>query len=195
MYMSMKIGNYAGINNSYQNSTSGTGAYKSVREYSNYLTNKYSCLTPGKNVAVSITPGLLRKAMNDEKTGQWLERELSKAPNYIEEAQRSASARGDRLLSVSIEFGEEYTTMYTCTVTDTEGTDSNIDKWLERVKESKEELKNAEKLAEKLAQKAIEEPITQQFRGKDLDDVMQQMRRSFQERASDMKLLGLDIQV
>ena len=57
------------------------------RDYSNYLTQKYPCLTPGPNSAVSITGGLLRKAMADEKTGAWLERELSKAPDYIKEAQ------------------------------------------------------------------------------------------------------------
>lgn len=56
-----------GISNGYQNNTSKTGGYKNVREYSNYLMGKYSCLKPGNNVAVSITPGLLRKAMSDEK--------------------------------------------------------------------------------------------------------------------------------
>ena len=92
--MSMIIGNNVGISGSYQNNTSKTGGYKNVREYSNYLMGKYSCLKPGNNVAVSITSGLLRKAMSDEKTGQWLERELSKAPDYIKEAQQSASAKG-----------------------------------------------------------------------------------------------------
>ena len=75
----MKIGNYTGISNSHQNSTSRTDEYKSVREYSNYLSSKYACLTPGKNTSVSVTSGLLKKAMSDKKTGEWLERELSKA--------------------------------------------------------------------------------------------------------------------
>ena len=107
--MAMVVGNNMGVSNSYQNSTSKAGGYKNVREYSNYLMGKYSCLKPGNNVAVSVTSGLLRKAMSDEKTGQWLERELSKAPDYIKQAQQSASARGWRLVSCSIEFGEEYT--------------------------------------------------------------------------------------
>ena len=89
--MSMVIGNNRGISNSYQKNTSKAGGYKNVREYSNYLMDKYSCLKPRNNVAVSVTSGLLRKAMSDEKTGQWLERELSKAPDYIKEAQQSAS--------------------------------------------------------------------------------------------------------
>ena len=148
-----------GISNGYQNNTSKTGGYKNVREYSNYLMGKYSCLKPGNNVAVSITPGLLRKAMSDEKTGQWLERELSKAPDYIKSSQQAASARGSRLVYAAIEFGEEYSTMYTCTVTDTPGRDEDIDKWLERVKENKEKQKAAEKKAEK---KAAEEKMTEQ---------------------------------
>ena len=174
MFMSMIIGNNVGISNMYQNNTSKTGGYKNVREYSNYLMGKYSCLKPGNNVAVSITPGLLRKAMSDEKTGQWLERELSKAPDYIKSSQQAASARGSRLVYAAIEFGEEYSTMYTCTVTDTPGRDEDIDKWLERVKENKEKQKAAEKKAEK---KAAEEKMTEQrmeeytFKGADLKSV------------------------
>ena len=135
---------------------------------------KYSCLKPGNNVAVSVTSGLLRKAMSDEKTGQWLERELSKAPDYIKQTQQSLSARGSRLISCSIEFGEEYTTMCVCGVTDTPGTDEDIDKWLERVEEMKEEQKNAEKKAQK---KAAEERLKEQrteeytFKGADLKSV------------------------
>ena len=174
IFMSMVIRNNMGISNGYQNNTSKTGGYKNVREYSNYLMGKYSCLKPGNNVAVSITPGLLRKAMSDEKTGQWLERELSKAPDYIKSSQQAASARGSRLVYAAIEFGEEYSTMYTCTVTDTPGRDEDIDKWLERVKENKEKQKAAEKKAEK---KAAEEKMTEQrmeeytFKGADLKSV------------------------
>ena len=36
-----------------------------VNDYSRYLSNKFPCLTPGKNVSVYVTGGLLRKAMND----------------------------------------------------------------------------------------------------------------------------------
>ena len=51
--------------------------------------DKYSCLTPGNNVAVTVTSRMLKKAMTDEKTGKWLERELGKAPDYIKQAQQS----------------------------------------------------------------------------------------------------------
>jgi len=174
MFMAMIIGNNIGTNNSSWSNTSKTNGYKNVREYSNYLMGKYSCLKPGNNVAVSITPGLLRKAMSDEKTGQWLERELSKAPDYIKSSQQAASARGSRLVYATIEFGEEYSTMYTCTVTDTPGSDEDIDKWLERIEEYKKKQKEVEKKAEK---KIAKEKLTEQtmeeytFKGPDLKSV------------------------
>ena len=195
--MAIVVGNNMGVSNSYQNSTSRAGGYKNVREYSNYLMGKYSCLKPGNNVAVSVTSGLLRKAMSDEKTGQWLERELSKAPDYIKQTQQSLSARGSRLISCSIEFGEEYTTMCVCGVTDTPGTDSDIDKWLERVKEDKEEQKAKEKKAEK---KAAEEKLAEQrmeeftFKGSDLKSVT----NSFIEKMSSLSsgsITGFDMMV
>lgn len=176
MFMSISIGGDIGISNGYQNASEKTSGYKSVREFSNYLMNKYSCLTPGKNVAVSVTAGMLRKAMSDEKTGQWLERELGKAPDYIAQAQQSASARGWRLTSVSVEFGEEYTTMCTCVVSEVQGTEPDIDKWLERVKENKEKQRAEQKKAEKKAakEKLVEKKVTELnciFKGKDLRSV------------------------
>ena len=158
--------NHVGVNNTNFNTLSKTGNHKNVREYSKYLMDKYSCLTPGNNVAVTVTSGMLKKAMTDEKTGKWLERELGKAPDYIKQAQQAASARGSKLLSCTIEFGEEYTTMCTLTVTDTRGTDEDIDKWLEGIKEKKEE------------QKKLEERLI--FKGKDLKSVTE----SFIEKIS-----------
>lgn len=200
MFMSISIGGDIGISNGYQNASEKTSGYKSVREFSNYLMNKYSCLTPGKNVAVSVTAGMLRKAMSDEKTGQWLERELGKAPDYIAQAQQSASARGWKLTSVSIEFGEEYTTMCTCVVTDAQGTDPGIDKWLEKVKDNKEKQKAEQKKAEKkaakdnLEQNAEEQRYT--FKGNDLRSVTD----SFIEKMSTLNSLvgsvsGFDMMV
>ena len=186
--MSMTIGNNVGISNGYQNSTSKADGYNNVRDYSNYLMSKYSCLKPGNNVSVSVTSGLLRKAMSDEKTAKWLEKELTKAPNYIKQAQQSATAKGWRLVSASIEFGEEYSTMYTCVVTDTPGTDEDIDKWLERIKENKEKQKKAEKKAaeEKLTEQRIEE-LT--FKGKDLKSITD----SFVEKMSGLSITASSI--
>lgn len=196
--MSMVIGNNMGIGSSYLKNANINSGYKSVQEYSNYLMDKYSCLTPGKNVAVSVTPGMLRKAMSDEKTGKWLERELAKAPDYIKQAQQSASARGCKLLSATIEFGEEYTTMCTLTVTDTPGTDEDIDKWLEKMEESKEEQKVAKQKAEK---KAAKEKLREQriehsntFKGPDLKSVTDSYIRELGTLNSTMNLMsGFDM--
>ena len=169
----MQVGNTLNTytTNSLKSSTSKT---TNIKDYSNYLTQKFSCLTPGKNASVSVTSGLLRKAMSDEKTASWLERELAKAPDYIEAAQRSAIAHGATLKSVTIEFGEEYSTMTTLTVTDGGGTDSDIDKWLERVREKRERQKEAEKKLEKKheAERLKEASVTEEYRGKDLDDLL-----------------------
>lgn len=175
----MTIGNNTSISNSYQRNIGNNSRYKSVGDYSRYLSGKYACLTPGKNTSVSITSGLLRKAMSDEKTSKWLERELSKAPEYVSKAQQSARAHGSRLISVSIEFGEEYSTMTTIGVFGEDGTDSDIDKWLERIKESKE--KNEE---------MPEEMITKQYKGKDLDEVMKNMLNDMQTNVDLSKMMG-----
>ena len=200
MFMSISVGGNIEISNGYRNASGKEDGSKGVREFSNYLMNKFSCLTPGKNVAVSVTAGMLRKAMSDEKTGQWLERELDKAPDYIAQAQQSASARGWKLTSVSIEFGEEYTTMCTCVVTDAQGTDPGIDKWLEKVKDNKEKQKAEQKKAEKkaakdnLEQNAEEQRYT--FKGNDLRSVTD----SFIEKMSTLNSLvgsvsGFDMMV
>ena len=171
----MQVGNTLNTytTNNLKFSTSKTS---NIKDYSNYLTQKFSCLTPGKNASVSVTSGLLRKAMSDEKTASWLERELAKAPDYIEAAQRSAIAHGSTLKSISIVFGEEYTTMTVCGVTDGGGTDSDIDKWLERVREKRERQKEAEKKLEKKheAERLKEASVTEEYRGKDLDDLISQ---------------------
>ena len=179
--MSMRIGDYAGISAGYQNNTSKAGKYNNVRDYSNYLMGKYSCLKPGNNAAVSVTSGLLKKAMADEKTGAWLERELAKAPDYIAAAQKSAIAHGSTLKSVSIEFGEEYSTMTTVGVFGDEGgTDPEIDKWLEKVKENLAKKKEQEKKLEQSKSEAqeLEKSLQKiELKGNDLEDLMHQFTK------------------
>ncbi len=141
-------------------------------------------MTPGANSAVSVTGGLLRKAMADEKTGAWLERELAKAPDYIKAAQQSAKAHGATLKSVTIEFGEEYSTMCTLTVTDGGGTDPEIDKWLEKLKEKKAEQKKIEKRLEKerQAMESQEDLYSLELQGKDLADLTKQFSGKLSEQ-------------
>ncbi len=188
----MLIGNNIGISNSYQNTTIKSSGYKNVREYSNYLTNKFACLTPGKNVAVSITPGLLRKAMGDDKTGQWLEKELGNVAGYVEKAQKAAIAHGSKLTSVSIEFGEEYSTMTTVGVFGDEGeSNSEIDKWLEKIKENKEEQK---KLEERVKAQNTEYSYT--FKGKDLKSITDDFIKTLSAANSTLSSMsGFDMKV
>lgn len=183
--MSMIVGNNIGINNSF-NTTSKSSGYNNIKEYSNYLKGKYNCLSPSKNVTVSVTSGLLRKAMSDEKTGEWLERELSKAPDYIKAARQSAMANGSKLTSVSIEFGEEYSTMTTIGVFGETGKDNDIDEWIERIKENKAEKKvNEENLLE---QRSEEQSYT--FKGKDMGSIIEQFSQKMATLNSAINSLG-----
>ena len=155
---------------------------KTEKEYASYLMKKYPCLSPGKNSSVSVTSGLLKKALSNEKTGKLLEKELSKAPDYIKQAQQSAIAHGATLKFCAIEFGEEYSTMITCTVTDGGGTDPDIDEWLDRIKErkekQKEETKKLKHKQEELAQYKME------FKGKDLEDLTTQFAMNLATQSS-----------
>ena len=102
----MIVGNNIGISNSYQNTPSKSSAYKNVREYSKYLMGKYDCLTPGRNVAVSVTPGMLKKAMTDEDIDKWLERVKEKKEEQKKLEQRLIF-KGKDLKSVTEGFIEE----------------------------------------------------------------------------------------
>ena len=126
-----------------------------------------------------------------------MERELGKATGYIEAAQKAAISHGSTLKSVSIEFGEEYTTMTVCTVTDGgEKTDPDIDKWLERIKKKKEEQKEADK---KLEQKRVEaqeleaDSYKMELKGKDLADLTNQFSRQLSLQAGVTALSGFDV--
>ena len=160
-------------NNQYSVDNWGTNSKKvnNVREYSNYLKGKYRCLTPCKNASVSVTSGLLRKAMGDDKTGEWLERELGKVTDYIRAAQKAAIAHGSTLKSVSIEFGEEYSTMTTTGVFDGGGTDSEIDEWLARIEEKKSEKKANEKKLDQANIESDQDTFSMEMRGKSLEDL------------------------
>lgn len=181
----MKI---TGSYNPYELNTESTNSKpKTENEYANYLMKKYPCLSPGKNSVVSVTSGLLRKAMSDEKTGEWLERELSKAPDYIKQAQQSAIAHGSTLKFCSIEFGEEYTTMTVCGVTDGGGTDPDIDEWLEKVKKKRAERKAEEKKQEEeRAETRKQEAATykMELKGTDLADLTRQFTMNLADQVS-----------
>ncbi len=63
--------------------TEKKSTYGSRREYSEYLNNKYACLTPTKDSSVSINSSLHSKEASNPKTAEWLENTLSQMPDYI----------------------------------------------------------------------------------------------------------------
>lgn len=92
--MAMRIGNYAGIGSGYQNSNTGrSDKICDVRSYSKYLMGKYACLTPGKNASVSVTGGMVRKAMSDEKP------QIGSKENCLRRRITSKKPNGQRLLA------------------------------------------------------------------------------------------------
>ena len=135
--------------------------------------------------------------MTDEKTGAWLERELGKATDYIEAAQKAAISHGSTLKSVSIEFGEEYSTMTTVGVFGDEGgTDPEIDKWLEKIKEKRDEQKAADKKLEQKrtdAQELEAASYKMELKGKDMADLTNQFTRQLSLQAGVTALGGFDV--
>ena len=63
--------------------TEKKSTYGSRREYSEYLNNKYACLTPTKDSSVSINSSLHSKEASNPKTAEWLENTLSQMPDCI----------------------------------------------------------------------------------------------------------------
>ena len=73
------------------NSTAQAQTYQSVKEYSEYLNSKYSCLKPASGSSVVINPDLLAKAAGNEKTAEWLEYNLGLMPDVIDKIYGSAA--------------------------------------------------------------------------------------------------------
>lgn len=199
-----------GITNNYSNyagnmkaaNVVSTKKYQNIKEYSKYLTQKYRCLTPGKNVSVSVSPGLMRKAMGDEKVAAWLEKELASTGDMIKVAQKSAIGHGSRLTSVSIEYQEDCTIMKTCGVFGETGTDSEMDKWLEKIKESKEERKQAAKKTEQELQKdanmkvGLEKKYSFTVTGNSIEEIQRSMTKLLDNCINNSDVVGrFDVKV
>lgn len=152
--------------------------YRNAREYGNYLTEKYDCLT-NKNYPVTINSSLLQKAAGDEKTAQWLEYNLSIMPQAIAKEKAMIEARGAKIVSYNCTInGYDSMTTQVCTTTDPDGkiAKENTEKRAEERKKEEEKLKEkrAEKKEqeEKLAEQRAEKESQYQLRidGKDVAD-------------------------
>lgn len=87
--------------------TEKKSAYRSRREYSEYLNNKYACLTSTKDSSVSINSRLLSKAASNPKTAEWLENTLSQMPDCINKICENSAKNGARLVSLEISIDSE----------------------------------------------------------------------------------------
>lgn len=143
--------------------------YGSSREYSEYLNNKYACLTPTKDSSVSINSSLLSKAATNPKTAEWLEKTLSQMPDCINKICENSAKNGARLVSLEISIDSEDCITTKCvgifeSDPGTEESKKMLEEARARNKERKEEWeklleKNKEKKAEqeKQAEKKLEQ--------------------------------------
>lgn len=156
--------------------------YRSSREYKNYLTDKYECLT-SKDYSVAINSSFLSEAAGDEKKAEWLEYNLKLIPETVEKTKAQVAARGAKILSYNITInGYDSMSAELCTQVEADpGTEKARKELEERLEKKKEEKKAEEKKREeKAAEKAAEEERLYKLRmdGIDVADVTEKMKNA-----------------
>lgn len=154
-------------------------SHSSSREYKNYLTEKYECLT-SKDYSVAINSSFLSEAAGDEKKAEWLEYNLKLIPETVEKTKAQVAARGAKILSYNITInGYNSMTAELCTQVEVDpGTEKARKELEERFEKKKEEKKVEEKKREeKAAEKAAEEERLYKLRmdGTDVADVTEKI--------------------
>jgi Skp family chaperone for outer membrane proteins len=146
--------NYSNYATNYTNETkeNDTKKYTNVRDYKNYLTDKYDCMK-SKDYSVAINSSLLSEALGDEKTAKWLEYNLSLIPETVEKTKAMVQARGSQIISYNITInGYDSMTAELCTKAEADtGVEKNRKELEEKIKKMREEKKEKE---EKLEDKA-----------------------------------------
>lgn len=132
------------------NSTAQTETYRSTKEYSEYLSGKYSCLKPANGSSVVINPNLLAQAASDEKTAEWLEYNLGLMPDVMDKIYESAAQSGSRVISCEVSFdGYDSMTTHICGVFEADPGTDEAKKLLEEAREkNKERREKQEKMLE-----------------------------------------------
>lgn len=152
--------------------------YRSSREYKNYLTDKYECLT-SKDYSVAINSSFLSEAAGDEKKAEWLEYNLKLIPETVEKTKAQVAARGAKILSYNITInGYDSMTAELCTQVEADpGTEKARKELEERLEKKKEEKKSEEKKRE---EKAAEEERLYKLRmdGKNVINVTEKMENA-----------------
>jgi Skp family chaperone for outer membrane proteins len=146
--------NYSNYATNYTNETkeNDTKKYTNVRDYKNYLTDKYDCMK-SKDYSVAINSSLLSEALGDEKTAKWLEYNLSLIPETVEKTKAMVQARGSQIISYNITInGYDSMTAELCTKAEADtGVEKTRKELEEKIKKMREENKEKE---EKLEDKA-----------------------------------------
>jgi Skp family chaperone for outer membrane proteins len=146
--------NYSNYATNYTNETkeNDTKKYTNVRDYKNYLTDKYDCMK-SKDYSVAINSSLLSEALGDEKTAKWLEYNLSLIPETVEKTKAMVQARGSQIISYNITInGYDSMTAELCTKAEADtGVEKTRKELEEKIKKMREEKKEKE---EKLEDKA-----------------------------------------
>lgn len=161
--MSMEITNnynsYAANYVSTVTKESESKTYSNTKEYKNYLTEKYDCLT-SKDYSVAINSSFLGEAAGDEKKAKWLEYNLSLIPETVEKTKAMVEARGSQILSYNITInGYDSMKAELCTKSEADpGTEKAREELKERIEKKREEKKAEEKKKE---EKAAEEARTE----------------------------------
>lgn len=176
--MSMEIHNtYHNYAGSYTNQTkeSDTPKYTNVRDYKNYLMDKFECMK-SKDYSVEINSSLLAEATGDEKTAKWLEYNLSLIPETIEKTKSMQEARGCKVLSCTVKINGYDSMTEEVLVTDeadpgTEKARKRLEEKIKKIREEKkaEEKKQEQKRAEEAAEKERQYNI--KIEGKNVEDV------------------------
>ena len=157
--MSMEItnnyNNYAANYVSMVTKESESKTYSNTKEYKNYLTEKYDCLT-SKDYSVAINSSFLREAAGDEKKAKWLEYNLSLIPKIVDKTKAMVQARGSQIISYNITInGYDSMSAELCTKAEADpGTEKAREELKERIEKKREEKKAEEKKKE---EKAAEE--------------------------------------
>lgn len=137
--------------------------YKNTNDYFKYLFGKYKCLTPCKSASVTIDSRVLKKAMSDSNTAEWLEENLALMPKMFEDTKKFVEQRGSKLISTSALFTDDGIEVIVCSISDTESPNEELDKWLEKLKEDSKARKKAketeidEKRADRIRQERLVE--------------------------------------
>lgn len=162
-------------------------AYRSRREYSEYLNNKYACLTPTKDSSVSINARLLSKAASNPKTAEWLENTLSQMPGCINKICENSAKNGARLVSLEISIDSE-----DCITTKCAGvfeSDPGTEESKKMLEEARARNKERKEEWEKLLEKSKEKKAEQEKRAEKKSE-----RWAAESRKYDITLTGTDME-